>query len=391
MRNVAAAAPQREEEDRLKHTIAALGIWLTVGAAPASVSALSFDDQGSGGNCDTCQWIAASGEITASTPTEFATFAAHHDKSIKIIYLSSPGGSVSAAMQLGRAFRKLGMTTVVGESIKAPGERFEDIGPGECMSACVLAFAGGKARYYRDRFGVGFDVAAKNALGLHQFYAVAGASPEELDMTAQAAKAFGIENAQILMGVEMAYLAEMGVDPLLLTLASVTKPGDIYTLTEAEALHFKIAMPEDLQPEWQLKLHEQALVAEGRGSFEGDEYGVALWCPNHLKRQLLLGVTIKASIEFSENRVRPYQHYITIGKALAASYKEFPIPLLKVYRKSESIALIFNVAGPALSVLQSGATFGLGSDAGHADRILPMGTMQLDPRIVPTLLKTCEL
>lgn len=283
------------------------------------------------------------------------------------------------------------MTTVVGKSIKPPGERFEDIEPGECMSACVLAFAGGKSRYYRGRFGVEFDVAAKNVLGLHQFYAVAGASPEELDMTAQAAKAFGIEGAQVVMGVEMAYLAEMGVDPLLLTLASVTKPGDIYILTEAEALHFKIAMPEDLQSEWQLKLHEQALVAEGHGSFEGDEYGVALWCPNHSKTQLLLGLQIKSGIDFREERVRPYQHYITIGEPLSPSYKEFPISLQKVYRKGESIALIFDVDGPALAVLRSGATFGLDSDAGHADRILPLGTMQLDPRIVPTLLKTCEL
>lgn len=77
----------------MRHTIAALGVWLTVGAATASASAMSFDDQGSGGNCDTCQWIAASGEITASTPQEFSAFASHHDKIIKIIYLSSPGAA----------------------------------------------------------------------------------------------------------------------------------------------------------------------------------------------------------------------------------------------------------------------------------------------------------
>ena len=372
----------------MRHTIVMLSVCLAVGAAPAS--AMSFDDRGNGGNCDTCQWIAASGEITRSTPTEFENFASHHNKYIKIIYLSSAGGNVSAAMQLGRAFRKLGMTTVVGKSIKTPGQLFEDIEPGECMSACVLAFAGGKSRYYRSRFGVGFN-SNKNALGLHRFYAVAGESPDERDMTAQAGKAFGIEAAQVVMGVEMAYLAEMGVDPLLLGLASVTKAGDIYTLTEEEALHFKLAMPEDLQPEWQFKLHEPALVAEGQGSFEGDEYSVALWCPNHLKRRLLLGLRIKAGTDFGEDRVRPYQHYITIGEPLSSSSKKFPISVQEFYRKGDSIALRFSIDGPALAVLQSGVTFGLDSDAGRADRILPLGTMRLDPRIVPTLLKTCAL
>lgn len=372
---------------KLKMVFTACSAALMAYSFRSAGNAMSFDDQGSGGNCDACQWVAASGEITPSTPTDFETFASKHNEYATIIYLSSPGGSVSAAMQLGRAFRKLGMTTVVGESIKTPGERFPDIEPGECMSACVLAFAGGKSRYYRSKFGVGFD-ADKNALGLHQFYVDAHA--EELDMTAQAAKAFGMGSAQVVMGVEMAYLAEMGVDPLLFTLASATNPGDIYTLTETEALHFKLAMPEDLQPDWQFKFHKQALVAEGHGSFEGDEYGVALWCPNHLKRRLLLAVRIKAGINFSEDRVRPYQYYVATGEPLLSEYKRFPISFQEFDRKGDSIVLFFSVDGTALAVLQSGITFRLDSDAGHGDRIIPWGTMRLDPRIVPTLLKTCE-
>ncbi|HYP37176.1 MAG TPA: hypothetical protein VEQ62_12640, partial [Stellaceae bacterium] len=70
-----------------------------------------------------------------------------HEYHPDIIYLSSPGGSVSAAMQLGRAFRKFNTTTLVGKSVKVSGEAYDDIEPGECMSACILAFAGGKFRY----------------------------------------------------------------------------------------------------------------------------------------------------------------------------------------------------------------------------------------------------
>jgi hypothetical protein len=349
---------------------------------------MSFDAQGSGGNCDTCQWIAASGEITPSTSTEFENFAASHDQFLKIVYLSSPGGSVSDAMQLGRAFRKLGMMTAVGKSIKPPGG-FADIEPSECLSACVLAFAGGKSRYYRSRFGVAFDP-DKNVLGVHQFYAMAGASPAESKMTAQAAKAFGIEGAQVVMGVEMAYLAEMGVDPLILTLASATKFGDVYTLTEAEALHSKLEMPEDLQPEWQLKFHGRALAVEGQGSFEGDEYRVALWCPDHSKRRVIIEIRLKAGADFGEDRVRSYQYYVTIEERFSSSFKKVPIQFEEFSRREDVIVLSLAVEGQALAVLQSGATFRLDSAAGHADRILPMGTMRLDPRVIPTLLKTCE-
>jgi hypothetical protein len=83
-------------------------------------------------------------------------------------------------------------------------------------------------------------------------------------------------------------------------------------------------MPEDLQPEWQLKFDKQALVADGHGSFEGSEYGVALWCPNHSERQLLLALRVKA-IDFTEDRVRPYHYYITVSEPLSPSAKQFPI------------------------------------------------------------------
>jgi hypothetical protein len=373
-------------------TLTAIVLTVCFAVGSTSATAMSFDKRGGGGNCGTCQWVAASGEITTSTAAEFETFAAGLDQFDKIVYLSSPGGSVFAAMQLGRAFRKRGMTTVVGKSIKPPGyDGFDAIEPSECMSACVLAFAGGKSRYYRSRFGAIYsnsdrNASDKNALGLHQFYTMAGESPEERSMTAETAKAFGIEGAQVVMGVEMAYLAEMGVDPLLLSLASTTKPGDIYTLTEAEAVHFKLAMPQDLQPEWQLKFRGQALAAEGQGSFEGDEYRVSLWCPSHSKRRLLLGISFKLHTGFGEDRVRPYQYYITRGIIPDRN----PISFEGFYRKGQVIGLNFAVDGPALDLLQSGATFGLVSDAPHGDQILPWGTMQLDPRVVPILLKTCE-
>jgi hypothetical protein len=384
--------------------VTALAVWLTVGVA--SANAMSFYIGGTGGRLLTSNWIAASGEITPSTPTEFENFLSAHEYHPDIVYLSSPGGSVSGAMQLGKAFRKFNMTTIVGKSVKVSDEAYDEIEPSECMSACILTFAGGKTRYYRTAFGKIYPPGStpeeeKNILGLHQFYV--DDNREALDLTAQAANAFGIESAQVVMGVEMAYLVEMGVDPLLLTLASATKPRDMYTLTESEAIHFKLAMPEDLQPEWRLKFYKQALVAEGQGTFIGYDYGVSVWCPSHSEKQLRLAIKVKVWRYFRDDEIRPYQHYITAGKPdycppgaallgnCKSSDREFTISIHELHQKGDTLTLTFNVDGPALAILQSGASFHVGSDAPRAVKILPWGTMRLDPRIVPTLLKTCEL
>jgi len=148
-------------------------------------------------------------------------------------------------------------------------------------------------------------------------------------------------------------------------------------------------MPLDLQPEWQLKLYKQAVVAEGQGSFMGGEYGVSLWCPSHSKKQLRLAVKVKVWRDFSDDEIKPYRHYITTGEL--PSDKEFTISVHEFNQKGNSLELTFSIDGTALALLKSGASFHVGSDAPRALKILPWGTMRLDPRIVPTLLKTCEL
>ena len=98
---------QRVPSGSIVVMVTALAVRLTVGVA--SANAMSFYIGGTGGRLLTSNWIAASGEITPSTPTEFENFLSDHEYHPDIIYLSSPGGSVSAAMQLGRAFRKFSM------------------------------------------------------------------------------------------------------------------------------------------------------------------------------------------------------------------------------------------------------------------------------------------
>jgi hypothetical protein len=63
------------------------------------------------------QWIAANGEITAETPAQFQrVFKALGQKKLPII-ISSPGGSVPAALAIGREIRKRKLDVAVERTI----------------------------------------------------------------------------------------------------------------------------------------------------------------------------------------------------------------------------------------------------------------------------------
>ena len=67
---------------------------------------------------DACRtWVSASGAITSDTPKDFEAFAKKNKLDGLTIALDSDGGSVLGALALGRAIRKLNMTTTVGRTI----------------------------------------------------------------------------------------------------------------------------------------------------------------------------------------------------------------------------------------------------------------------------------
>ena len=80
--------------------------------------------QACGNNCRT--WVSASGAITSDTPREFEAFAKKNKIDGATIALDSDGGSVLGALALGRAIRKLGMTTTVGKTIDLDRRRRQE-------------------------------------------------------------------------------------------------------------------------------------------------------------------------------------------------------------------------------------------------------------------------
>jgi hypothetical protein len=122
----------------------------------------------------TCpQWIAAEGEITDATPQAFRNVFKQMGKQRLPIIIRSPGGSINAALSIGRMIRERNLTVAVGytqflgcspadKNCKLPrqdksvyqGVIMED--RAFCNSACPMLLAGGTTRLisYRASAGV---------------------------------------------------------------------------------------------------------------------------------------------------------------------------------------------------------------------------------------------
>lgn len=114
---------------------------------PASATIYLSDSEGVG---------RLSGIFEPGDEKAFAAFLARpRERKLRVIYLDSTGGAISAGVQIGRMIRKAGLATAV----KADAAR--------CDSACTLIFAGGVTRHYigGDQVFEGFS--ARGGLGFH--------------------------------------------------------------------------------------------------------------------------------------------------------------------------------------------------------------------------------
>jgi hypothetical protein len=187
---------------------------VALGLVPRTAQAdeMTFHIASSGGNCSTCVWVAADGEITSKTPNDFQNFVAEHGP-VRNLVINSPGGDLMAGVELGRMFRQQGVNTIVGRTVTGS---YSEIGEGFCFSACSYAFFGGADRHVNT-----------GGIGVHQFRA---GDLEEVSSS----------ETQTIVGVLIDYLTVMGVSPEALVAANLTNPGEIYTYSAEELEYFNI-------------------------------------------------------------------------------------------------------------------------------------------------------
>jgi hypothetical protein len=208
---------------------------------------MTFYQALTGGNCETCRWIAAEGVIEADTAERFVAFLEEEGLLGVLglnIHLNSPGGSLEGGVRLGDAIRRQQANTVVAtasvDRITPDGLRWVIFNPtmeAICASACVFAFAGGVSRFASNTTPateVGFQTLGR--LGVHQFYNAAALA----DRTALTASAEDRITDQRIVAMLLSFLSDMDVSAELLQMAARTDPGDMHWLSEDELRRTRI-------------------------------------------------------------------------------------------------------------------------------------------------------
>lgn len=149
-----------------------------------------------------------SGTITPDSAERLGTELAARGEYVQTVSLDSPGGAVTAALQMGELIRAGGYNTLVG-------------GGALCASSCPLVFAGGNERH----------ASARALVGVHQIYTTSqGAS------TAQA-----LSDAQVITARITRHLDAMQIAPELWLHALDTPPDRLYYLTSDELADLNLA------------------------------------------------------------------------------------------------------------------------------------------------------
>ena len=181
--------------------------------------------------------ILAQGVITNETPARFAEFwksrnsQKHHLPDQPTMVFNSGGGSLAAAMELGRQIRALRIDTAVARSYDRATSVMDSetfVSDAICASACVFAFAGGITRISEE----------DQALGVHQF--------------AGAARDLGEAAAQITVVILADYLRSMGVDRSILDIGSLVPAKEIRFLSTTEAARASLDNASPRQTDWRL-------------------------------------------------------------------------------------------------------------------------------------------
>ena len=227
--------------------ICLLLVAVAVLAMPAH--ALDYGQGYSGGNCSTCSWIAADGEIAEGDAQALLDYIEKNDIDYqKLIMINSPGGNVAAAIELGTLIRERGMRVMVARTIEyepeGAGRTFQSYEGGICASACVFVLMGGEVR----------EIVEDSLVGVHQF----APNTDELGSIASITS-----STQSILAMLQAYAVGMGVNPAILALASSTSPDDMLWLEPQQMEKLKLLTSRNYknEAEWALRPAGSQLLA----------------------------------------------------------------------------------------------------------------------------------
>lgn len=243
---------------------------------------MTFRSVGEGsGRC--CNWVAADGIITTATPEAFRTFLATIGRAESAtqqrIVLNSPGGDFFAGLALGREIRRsTRMWTAVGRSdvdaARGDGRATAyRVTSGVCLSACVLAFMGGKTREYQQQIGSQGQILALQHFAIDKPSELIGTSSSEAMANA------GLPTEGLLRLTLEGYFIEMGIEPALISaFYSAGQPDGAHVIGQAEADQAGLNTPTDAQAKWRLSPAAGGLALDGSGSDRWTNFVIDMRC-----------------------------------------------------------------------------------------------------------------
>lgn len=220
---------------------------------------------------DVCtQWIAAEGEITGATPAQFAKVFKQMGKRKLPVLIRSPGGSIAAAIEIGRMIRKRGLDVAVGwtsysgcapdkKGCKLPEEQrgiYRGLAlssQGFCNSACHLVLASGTVRIAAADAYVGVHqprtVWTREIVTYRERYKIVKGKKKVIDRKIVSRKpgkskiTYGLYKG--LRKQLLAYYRDMGIDPALADENEQASFKDINLLTSAELDRYRLRTSPD--------------------------------------------------------------------------------------------------------------------------------------------------
>jgi hypothetical protein len=229
--------------------------------APMRVVIVKSSDPSCAALCP--EWIAAEGEITGATPAVFARVFRQMGTRKLPVLLRSPGGSIAAALEIGRMIRKRGLDVALGWTAYAgcrPDDKSCKPGGGEpyrglaietrafCNSACHLVLAAGINRYASADTFVGVHqprtVWTREIVTYRERYRIIKGKKQVIDRKiisrkpAKSKVTFGLDKS--LRGKLAAYYKVMGIAPDVIAENEKAAFSDINHLTAAQLDGFRL-------------------------------------------------------------------------------------------------------------------------------------------------------
>jgi hypothetical protein len=276
------------------------------------------------------------------------------------LFLHSPGGNMSGGMKLGKTIRNHLLLTNIGQFTPKGSDR--DL-PGECYSACAMAFLGGEYRFLTEG----------SIYGVHRFFW-------------EKSTGHDLELAQMMSAVVVEYIRSMDVNTDLFTVASRAGRDEVMTPSRSELIRLNVINNGAKKAKWTIESIPQGIYLKGERETWNGINKFMIMCP--ARRGLALYIIFDPGQNAED--VMQFE-----AETLFIDYAKFSLAgrRLKKEMKNGWINLMYSVDANLIAAIGKATTVGIGLQptteasffAGFDDLPFDEGRAKL-----PGLLRTCN-